>query len=256
MKRLILLSLTLMLTTFQMNFANAVYSGKNKSFKRAKKTQVVRSEAGLNIPQWGIALDASYDPRLDDLIPDYKILHIAVTNRRSSNIVFNPSKDKWIVMDNTGKKHIVKNHVKAISSKLWRKLPKGLRKKLAYPNYVKPGNMVVIDVFLPKSVDLFQFKQIFWKSHHFSKEFSIYTAYEDTLKLTDADLDSKNIPINKASDDNRNAINDYIKTRDEILNPNRKKYDDPVERKEASRKKQKEDVVNFDPSFDKAIILR
>lgn len=239
-------------------------AGRSRKLKKFKEADAIKSESGLNIPEWGIAIDASYDPRLDDLIPGYRILNIAITNRRPNNIILNPKYDKWTIIDNAGKKHTAYNHVKYFSRKTWKKLSDDFKAKLDYPKFVKPGNMTVVDVFLPKTVDLFQFRQIIWESKFFDKQFSIYTQYEKTLAINEDDFD-KNIPIPLNEQKDRNAIKDYIKTRDQILNPNKHKakqtkYDKQDEElakdKTAPRDSLKKDNLNFDPSFDDAIIVR
>lgn len=159
---------------------------KSRTFKdRAKKEDVIRSEIGLNIPQWGIAIDAIFDPRLDDIIPGYHIVNLVLTNRRGEAVIFDVIHDKWVFADNAGKKHTAYNHVKHFNKKLWNELPEKLKNMLDYPSKVNPGKSITIDVFLSKSVDLFNFKEVVWKSAFLGKEFNIFTSYEDSLSIHD-----------------------------------------------------------------------
>jgi len=163
----------------------AVRNRNKKSFKnkKDKKTNVIRSEAGLNIPEWGVAIDATFNPELDKIIPGYHIVNIVLTNRRGKAIMLSTAEDKWIFVDSMGKKHTAYNHIKQFNKALWPKLPLRLQKLLDYPHLVNPGKSTTIDVFLPDNVDLFNFREIIWKSAHFRKEFSIFTNYEKNLSI-------------------------------------------------------------------------
>lgn len=150
---------------------------------KTKKEKLIRSEAGLNIPAWGVAIDAVYDNRLDNLIPGYKILHLILTNRSTGMIFLDPRKDRWSLRDNVGERHTATNHVRFISENLWAKLPKGLQDELDYPQVVRVGNSAKIDVFFPKNVELKNFREVFWESMHFKKEFNIFTTFEKNLDV-------------------------------------------------------------------------
>lgn len=143
----------------------------------------IRSEIGLNIPEWGIAIDATFNPQLTNIIPGYHIVTIVLTNRRSEPVMLDARKDKWIIVDNLGKKHRAFNHVKQFNRDIWSKMPRKLKLLLDYPHVVNPGKSTTIDVFLPKSVDLFNFREIVWESAHFNKEFNMFTAYEKSLSI-------------------------------------------------------------------------
>lgn len=140
--------------------------------KRSRKalSEPVTSEAGLKIPKWGIAIDASYNTELDDFIPGYKIVHVVLSNNRPDTIVMDPAKDRWTITDSAGKKHTAYNHVRHFDKKLWKKLKPELKKKLGYPSLVKSGYLTTLDLFFPKDVDLFQFREIAWTSSFFAKK--------------------------------------------------------------------------------------
>lgn len=147
--------------------------------------RVVKSSAGLNIKEWSIAIDAIYNPQLDRILPDHHIVNIVLTNRREEPIILHPGQDRWVIIDSLGKRHTADNHIKQFDKKLWQRLPKRLQTLLAYPHVVNPGKATTIDVFLPKSVDLTNFREVVWKSSHFDKEFNIFTDYEKTLSIKD-----------------------------------------------------------------------
>jgi hypothetical protein len=218
-----------------------------------KKTtaEAIRTEAGLNIPEWGIAIDASYDPRLTDLIPGYHIVNIVLTNRRPSPLLLDPTQDRWIIVDSLGKKHTAKNHVKLFDKDLWAKLPEPLKQRLDYPHAIKSGNFTTLDVFIPKSIDLFNFREVQWKSANLNKEFSIYTNYEKSLSLGGDNKNEK--PLPQSPHTQTFTAEDYMKTREEVLNGDKWRTQDQEE-KEAEEKSKSE--INFDPSFDDAIIIR
>jgi len=163
----------------------AVSKRNNKSFKnkKDKNSRVIRSEAGLKIPDWGIAIDATFNPQLDSIIPDYHILNIVLTNQRGQPISLKAKDDKWIIVDSMGKRHTAYNHITQFDKELWNKLPRKLQLLLDYPHAVSSGKSTKIDVFLPKSVDLFNFREIIWKSSHFNKEFNVFTTYEKDLSI-------------------------------------------------------------------------
>lgn len=183
--------------------------------KKTKKEGVVTSEAGLNIPEWGIAIDAIYDSRLTNLVPGYQILNIVLTNRGAGTINLDVRGDKWMITDRSGRKYSAQNHVKNFDEKLWSDLPSELQQKLDYPNAVRGNKSITIDVFFPKTVDLNNFHEITWKSSHFNREFNVFTNYENDLNIGE----SKEFDIPKATRPQPFNDADYLKTRDEVLNP-------------------------------------
>ncbi len=155
------------------------YNKNNPKHQKARgSSKKIISEAGLNIPQWGVAIDAVYDSRLDNLVPGYKILNVILSNRGAANIFLDPRKDKWYVIDNIGKKLRASNHLRLDNEKVWSSLPLGLRTKLEYPQTVRVSHSVKIDLFFSNDVSLGGFREIGWDSDHFKKEFNVITATE------------------------------------------------------------------------------
>jgi hypothetical protein len=249
-----LLVFTIILYFLAAGLADAATSNryqKKRSMKaKGNKTGVVRSETGLNIPKWGLAIDAIFDPRLDDIIPGYHIINLVVTNRRAEPIVLNAKLDKWIVIDHIGKKHTAQNHVKFFNRKLWPLLPDKLKQMLDYPHQIGAGKSVSIDVFMSKSVDLFNFKEVIWRSAHFNKEFTVFTNYEDNIKVPNNshELDVEQKPKNLYSDDN-------TQNNEEMALPN--KYRTKRNRTKVGEVKEKKvDDTKFNPNLDDLIIIR
>lgn len=226
-------------------------SQRNKSAHPSlKKNQApITSEAGLKIPEWGIALDASYDARLDNFIPGYKIVQVVLSNTRPDTIILNPVKDRWAITDSAGKKHTAHNHVRHFNKKLWNQLKPELKAKLDYPTMVKSGHLATIDLFFSEDVDLFQFREIAWTSIFFAKRFDVLTNYEKNLG-TNTTKNQKPL-TNPASLTLDEA---YLKSKDEVLGNSRPNTQ--RQNTEAPPKQNEGPNSTFDPSFDDAIIIR
>lgn len=222
----------------------------NQPEKKKKSPAVIKSEAGLNIPEWGVAIDSFYDERLDNLIAGYKILNIVVTNRGNGDIYLDVNQDHWKIIDSFGKKYTATNHIKQIDSKLWDKLPSDFKKKIDYPQIVRPGKSTTVDVFFPKSVTLTNFKEIIWKSKHFDKEFNIFSNYEKNLEISADDKSFSNPTQQSIKWDKKGDL----KTREEVLNP-AEATESSTTTETATDESITDDKHRFDPSFDDAIIL-
>ncbi len=186
-------------------FAAVESRDKNKSKDKTsvKDQQGVSSSLGLNIPQWGISVDAIFDPRLTDIIPGYHIVNLVLTNRRGEAIMLDALRDKWTIVDHLGKRRTAFNHVEQFDKKLWSQLPDRLKQMLDYPQALSPGKSITIDVFLPKDVSLVNFKEVIWKSQHFDKEFNMLTRYEDQLSVpNDKEFETPRDSVNVSVDEN------------------------------------------------------
>lgn len=141
------------------------------------------SEAGLKIPEVGLAIDAHYEPQLDNLIPGYRILNIVLSNSSGQTLYLDPQKDEWIIVDLSGKKHKAINHLMFKDKETWQNLPLGLQKKLEYPQAVRSGNVTKIDVFFPIDVEINNFKEFFWESPAYDKKFNLIMVREKNLDI-------------------------------------------------------------------------
>ena len=140
--------------------------------------KIVQSEAGLNIPDIGVAIDAVYEKKLDNLIPGYKLLLVVVTNKTTKSVYFDPKKDRWAIRDHLNHLHKGSNHPRLINKKIWENLPLGLKNDLKYPQVVHEGHTAKIDLLFPASVNLENFRMLIWKSIFFKKEFHLQTEIE------------------------------------------------------------------------------
>ena len=190
----------------------------SKGKRQPKASQGIQADAGLKIPEYGIAIDAYYLPALDQLIPGYRILNIVVQNNRPEPIDLDVFKDKWQIIDHMGKNHKAFNHVKFFEKNLWEQMSDKAKTKLDYPNLVPPGKMVAIDVFFPTSVELVNFKEIRWNSSFFDKEFNVYTAYENQIKIDYDTAKVLEMPKSEAEiQQEQQTQDDYLKARDQFV---------------------------------------
>lgn len=127
----------------------------------AKKKEVVRVPGGTNIPQAGIVIDASYDPRLDTLVPGYKVINVVMINQSFNFIRLHPEKDKWSIKL-AGKRNPIDAiyNLRRADPKAWSAVPEGARDLLDYPLVLPVGARLVIDIFVPDTVDMQDFNEL------------------------------------------------------------------------------------------------
>lgn len=246
-------ALFITLLLFACSTTAQAYSGKNKSYDKspAEKSGLIQSEAGYKIPEWGLAIDAFYYPEHDHIIPGYKILMIVVTNNRTENIYLNAKKDQWSVIDSTGKKYSTYNHVKEFDKDLWDQMVPEFKQKIDYPHVVRPGRYAIVYVFLKEEAQLFNFRTVTWQSDFFDKKFSILTNYEKNLSVNE---DAKDQPI--PNEGNISLDEDSLEEDTIYLDPTLKKDKWTEQQIENERIKENNPAkINFDPTFDDAIIL-
>ena len=148
----------------------------------SKKIETISSELGLIIPSINIAIDAVYDKRLDNLVPGYKILNVVVINRSNRVLSFDTKKDLWSIEDNIGNKKKAFNHLKLADPTAWNSLSDSLRNKLDYPQIVRQGETVKVDLFFKSSVDLNNFKKLIWKSPAMQVQFLLFATTGKTVE--------------------------------------------------------------------------
>lgn len=149
---------------------------------RPKVPKFVKSQSGLNIPKWSIAIDGYYNKALDNLVPGYKIVHVAVANRSSRVVSLSPSKDRWQLILHSGEKIRVVNDINQIKSRLPEMFPAQLLTKLAYPDSVKIAHAAKIDLLVPARYPLEKLAGIHFKSPFFKTEFQITLKSQTDLK--------------------------------------------------------------------------
>jgi hypothetical protein len=118
------------------------------------------SQARLNLPNWGIVIDANYDQKLDGVVPGYKIVTVALTNRSIDLIKLDQANDQWFVEDAVGKKLRGINSLRLRDPQTWTQLPNKVRDIIEYPGGVQIGYTQTFDLFFPQNVDLDHFRSI------------------------------------------------------------------------------------------------
>ncbi len=185
-------------------FNTSALAAMTRESRGKDKQKVVETEAGLNIPSLGIAIDAIYDKKLDDLLPGYKILNVVITNKSVSNIELDAKKDKWEIVDSVGRSHKAIAHLFLVDPKLWNVLPVGLKDELEYPHRVRMGHTTKIDLLFTDDVELNYFKNVTFKSFSLAKTFLIKNSVEKNL-----DWEPKEVAIPKETKATKQSTEKY-----------------------------------------------
>ncbi|MBI4212088.1 MAG: hypothetical protein HY540_05560 [Deltaproteobacteria bacterium] len=127
---------------------------------RSSKNDKIRTSGGVNIGGSGFSIDASFDPRLDKLIPGYRILNVALINASLDIIPLHPEKDKWFAHLGKGKKVSGVIDLRRADPETWSKLPERVRQKIAYPLALPIGANLVVDLFFPSGTPLEKLTQV------------------------------------------------------------------------------------------------
>lgn len=215
-------------------------------FLTTSRNDAVQSELGLNIPKWGIAVDAVYDPRLDGLVPGYKILNVVLSNRTQKSIYLDLKKDRWVLLDNIGNPNKAINHLRVLNPKLWNSLPEGLRDKLEYPQLVRVGTSARIDLFFPNTVELKNFRIINWKSAHFNENFQLINTIEKKLDVNPAKIGKQPPPLTPSQEQAQEKYGPNKEGENlETENPEEENTEEvnPIEEPKT--------IPSFDPELDK-----
>ncbi|GEM_PF-1072584 len=114
----------------------------------------------LNVPNWGITIDATYDKKLDEIVPGYKILTVALTNRSVDMIKLDPNNDQWTIEDAWGRKQKAVVSLRIRDPRAWDLLPPKVRDLVEYPAGIQMGYTQTFDLFFPQSVELEGFRSI------------------------------------------------------------------------------------------------
>lgn len=125
-----------------------------------KKPQAIDGYAGRFILGYGFSIDAVYDPRLDKLVPDYRLLTVAIRNTSLQVIQMDASRDQWVLVNRDGKRIKAFNTLREKDNRRWKKIPEKVRNLVDYPEVVPISYTVTFNIFFPKSADLSDFKEI------------------------------------------------------------------------------------------------
>jgi hypothetical protein len=156
------------------------------------------SQARLNLPNWGIVIDANYDQKLDGVVPGYKVVTIALTNRSIDLIKLDQMNDQWFIEDAIGKKLKGIISLRVRDPQTWNQLPPKVKDIIEYPGGVQIGYTQTFDLFFPESIDLNRFRAISFYSANLKQNF-------DALSATSME---RGVPA--AQDPNVESIEKYI----------------------------------------------
>ncbi len=148
-----------------------------RSGPKTKKISRFEGFAGRTIPEAGLSIDASYDPRLDDLIYGYKLLPVTIRNVSLRAIPMDVRKDLWVVVGEKGQRYRAINSLKLKDPILWREVPDRMRSMIDYPEALPINYNVTFDLLLPKKAQLEYFRQIRYRSAVMGQEFVIDKEY-------------------------------------------------------------------------------
>lgn len=127
----------------------------------AKKKQIYKVPGGVPIGQLNLAIDASYDSRLDDFVPGYKVINVAMVNSGFKIIYLDPEKDKWSIKLAGRRKSIMAIHdLRSRDPEVWHKIPDKAKGLVSYPLVLPIGAREVIDIFVPDTVDVTKFTEL------------------------------------------------------------------------------------------------
>ncbi len=129
------------------------------------------SQARVNLPNWGVTIDANYDAQLDGLVPGYKIVTIALTNHSVDVIKLDAIQDQWVIEDAWGKKQRGIAALRIKDPKTWTELPPRVRDLIEYPAGVQMGYTQTFDLFFPEHIELENFRTISFYSANLKQNF-------------------------------------------------------------------------------------
>jgi hypothetical protein len=158
-----------------------------------KKSETSRH---LEIAKQGIVLDANYDPRLNNLIPGYKILTVAVTNNSTDVLRLNPLKDRWDMVDATGKKHRAINSLRIKDPHTFSRLPGRVQELVDYPVGIAVGYAETVDLFFPAAINIDAFRTVSYYSDDRQQEYDIMSDIGDPVNTSTPADPKKPLPGN------------------------------------------------------------
>lgn len=144
---------------------------------KKKPTKQVTGQTGRNIPQYSLSIDANYDPRLDNLIPGYKLLPVVIRNSSLQAIPMNLRADRWVIIGEKGQKYAAMNSLRLKDPVYWRRVPDQVRTMIDYPEIIPIGYSVTFDLLFPENVNLEYFEGIRYYNDALGKEIVLEKIY-------------------------------------------------------------------------------
>lgn len=142
-----------------------------------KISNKIEGQAGRLLHPYSISIDANYDPRLDSILPGYKLLPVVIRNVSMRTIIMDANEDKWIIVNENGKRYRAINTLRTQDRKMWRRLPKKMRTIIDYPEVLPLNYSVTFDLLFPKSARLDYFREIRFTSVGLGKTFILSKEY-------------------------------------------------------------------------------
>ncbi len=139
-----------------------------------KKVKKIEGANGVMLSPTGLTFDASYDPRLDTLVPGYKVINVALFNKSFNIISLDPKKDKWEVKLVSQRKPVRGFYnLRRQDPKAWNHLPDKLHLLITYPLALAIGAEQVVNIFIPSEMDLSEFSELHIYLHSLRTQFTI-----------------------------------------------------------------------------------
>lgn len=142
-----------------------------------KKPAKVESYAGRVIPSFSLSIDANYDPRLDEIIPGYKLVPVIIKNMSLRNVEMSVKQDRWVIVGEKGQKYVALNSLRYKDPPLWREIPEKMRALIDYPEIVPINYSVTFDLLVPKKSKLEYFREIRYYNAAWRQEFVLEKEY-------------------------------------------------------------------------------
>ena len=125
-----------------------------------RKKSKVAGQAGQMIPEFGLTFGARYNPELDQLVPGYKIITVAMTNNSVNQLTMDPAKDRWWIRLLHGRKVKAIGNLRLKDPKKWFQLPEKKRQLMEPPLYIPIGYTQTFDLFVSDKINLGHFRSI------------------------------------------------------------------------------------------------
>ena len=110
---------------------------------------VIPVQGGTTIEGYGLAVDASFDPSLDSLVPGYHVVNVALVNSSMNLVFLSPEQDRWFIRTVAGKKRQAITDLRRANPRAWAHIPERARTLMTYPLVIPIGGRMVLDLFVP-----------------------------------------------------------------------------------------------------------
>lgn len=130
----------------------------------------------------GIIIDAKYNADLDNLVPGYKMITVGLTNNGVDMLQLNPLRDRWEIVDGSGRKIKAYNSLRIKDPDTYSRLPQKMKEMIEYPVAIPMGYSETLDLFFPNQYDLTGFRSISFYSAERKQDYDMLSI--DTTRET------------------------------------------------------------------------